>query len=401
MSAIRTAPLKVYPPKATRPTLPVGAGWTFGAWTEIIPSAVLPLAVMGFSLEYGTYAVAQMEVQFGVGAAGAETSIGAARLYGPNSGNGGGATYTFRVPILKVDTGNRLAVRARAKTGEVTVNPSLALIYCHLDSTVYTTNEITTAPSGADMVSITPNASDMQPSAWVQLLDNTLGAKYLVELIVSNPTSNVDIEWELGLGAPGLPPASLGKFRSAANVLGIGRLWHVQLPALIKGAATTEISIRMRKSGTSVLAHLAALMLFLDTAPPTPPTPPTNTSIYRTDVAGGIDDDEAFQAFVKTKAYPPSGRMNVLGEIAEPILTAKATAAVLQCLADRDFGLKVTESAVDVTPEGAERHVLRKIEGTASADIGVIQIQLGDSGPTTQTWGLDQLTVPVLDEGDR
>lgn len=124
--------------------------------------------------------------------------------------------------------------------------------------------------------------------------------------------------------------------------------------------------------------------------------------IYKTDI-GTEDYDEEFQAFVKTRAIPPSGQITTLGDIAQPatLVAGSATDVEIQLDIDIDFEKQQSVSTVDLTPAGSETRVIREFDSAAAADVGAVQFRIGDAAPISNAWVLDYLHVPTSKDGAR
>ena len=274
MSPLTTSPLLVAPAAADFPTLPLGSPtWTFGAWTEIIASTAQPTTIAGLCVAYGEYSVGQLEIDIGVGALGAEVSIGLVRMYGPNSGAGDNGPYMLRVPISGIPATTRVSLRFRNKASTVTTGLACGLAYYeNFDSDIIIPpgDLLTCAPLAADAVTITPNVTPWANSAWVPLTDDTLEALLLYGIAFSNPYLDTDAELDLGSGDPG-SEVVVAQLRTANNNTNTGRYWELPLIALVPVDPNVPVSIRLRKGGTSALTMSAALLYFVDVPPPETP----------------------------------------------------------------------------------------------------------------------------------
>lgn len=113
------------------------------------------------------------------------------------------------------------------------------------------------------------------------------------------------------------------------------------------------------------------------------------------------DGGQNFRGYIITRAFPPSGFVNVLGLVRESFLVAKAADnTFLQMQVLRDFGLSTPSSTVDLTPVDTETRVLRKFEDIREADIIDCQIRLGDPFSTNTYWVLDLCCLQQQTEGE-
>lgn len=267
-----------------------GNGWVWGSWvTMLAATTTATAAIAGIALGEGTYSTMQTEIQIGVGGAGSEVDISLVRLYGPNSGSGSHSVFLLPIPITGIALGSRIAFRRRASlTGSVTC----ALLYFDgLDSDAVTTKKLTAAPLGANAVSVTPNAGAWVNSTWNVLFAGVAHEIAIVGLAMSNPVPNIDIEYDLATGAPAAETV-VTTIRSACMQENAGKLWFAMLPEVLPLEASSIVSVRLRKTGTSTTAHTVALLYYDDTTFLTTPvpTPGTARDIRRVRVFSHISD---------------------------------------------------------------------------------------------------------------
>lgn len=110
-------------------------------------------------------------------------------------------------------------------------------------------------PSGADGVTVTPNTTNWQNSAWVELTAALSAESALTGITARGPTTlaAMNLEIDIGVGDAGneVPIATLkGINFTAAGVVGNGNYWRlpVGIAAMPNGA---RVATRMRKSGGS------------------------------------------------------------------------------------------------------------------------------------------------------
>lgn len=128
--------------------------------------------------------------------------------------------------------------------------------------------------------------------------------------------------------------------------------------------------------------------------------------LLKADARGATDDNaETYQAFVKSRAIPPSDVAKLTGvtQQQQPILLARSGSGVsLSLTIDKNFGLEVpAPTTILLTPGGSEVGVIKKFEGAAQDDVFVVQLQLGDAAAVANTWSLDALHVKVTEDGDK
>lgn len=264
MSVLTTTPLKSAPSGATGVTVTPGALPTWGAWVEILSATAAPSAVAGAMFTGGTYSDVDYELDLGVGAVGAEASVGTLRLHFRNSANAGQVGYLLPVPLGGIGSGVRVAVRARARlaSGPTTV----ALLYYETLSSdqVTTSNQVlTSAPAGALSPLLTPSATPWANSAWVELIASSATGVGLLGLVHgSSIGSEAGVEYDLGVGASGAETV-LTTLRDARAEGITGYTW---LPGLTPVAAGTRVSVRLRKAGTDTATQRVALLYYTNTS---------------------------------------------------------------------------------------------------------------------------------------
>lgn len=122
----------------------------------------------------------------------------------------------------------------------------------------------------------------------------------------------------------------------------------------------------------------------------------SNVTILKCDTTDPSDNGTTFQARVKSRSIIPSEHFGKMVTIQEMSVLADALSGVgLRATIDRDFGLD-TASTSDIllTPEASETKVLRKFGDAQQSDMGVVQVQLGDSAAVSASqWSIDQLEI--------
>jgi hypothetical protein len=131
------------------------------------------------------------------------------------------------------------------------------------------------------------------------------------------------------------------------------------------------------------------------------PAPPSSALLFRTDT-GTIDDDTEFQGYIFSRALVVGKDISKLGHYGEPVLQAKARVSTsLTVSYNREFGKEVRPHTVSIAPAAAEYRIVRKVEGLELADIGVLQVKVGDASAVDSAWVLERLDVPEDVDGDR
>lgn len=128
----------------------------------------------------------------------------------------------------------------------------------------------------------------------------------------------------------------------------------------------------------------------------------TGSVLYRCDTSAKKDDQTLFQAYIKTRSLIKAEQLGGRFSVPETILAAKGSSGVIiQQTLLGDFEKFSQPSTVDLTPQSGETDdVIRQFEDSMMSDVGVIQVQLGDSAAVETVWELDVLKVPILAIGD-
>lgn len=122
---LNTAALTASPLGAAGATVAsAGSSWANGSWVELVAALGADAYLAGVSINSGTWT--DYELDLGLGTAGNETVL--TTLRGGAGFAAGGALSTWRLPHLyRVETGGRLAVRARSAT--TSANATIAVLY--------------------------------------------------------------------------------------------------------------------------------------------------------------------------------------------------------------------------------------------------------------------------------
>lgn len=124
----------------------------------------------------------------------------------------------------------------------------------------------------------------------------------------------------------------------------------------------------------------------------------TNNTLLRADTTDTSDDSTTYQALVKTKPYAWNNGKPL--RATTPWIVAKAaTGVTLTVTADLDFGLDTSRTGtVDLTPDGSETRVYRRVEGLDLAGATFVAFQVGDAAAVANSWQLERIYVPVTPE---
>lgn len=255
-----TSRQKVLPASAVGATVTLQASWGAAAWVEITASTVAAWLLHGLVIGATTGISATYDIEFdvGVGAAGLESVVTQFKCRQQGVGSGGAglpSALMLAVALDNIGAGVRVAVRGRKDT---TTNRAFAVKVAYSEKPA--THTMTTStkaqipiPSAANSVSVTPNASAWNNSAWVELTPSTAAALLITAVIWGHGTSNIDAAIDLGLGSAGnevvIDTVKIG----AMDTEGCPQRVNL-LPPLDAVPASSRLSIRMRKTGTDVTA---------------------------------------------------------------------------------------------------------------------------------------------------
>lgn len=129
----------------------------------------------------------------------------------------------------------------------------------------------------------------------------------------------------------------------------------------------------------------------------------TDTIVGKTDDDTDTDDiDVDFQAYIRTKSLVPASGLGRQYGIKEPsVIMEPLNNVTLQFALRYDFGKGTATRALSLTPsseESAADHIIRKVDGSAQSDFGIVQIQIGDAAAQDGQWHLDAIIVPTYEE---
>jgi len=264
VSVLTTTPLTSAPSAGPGLTLPTGgAAWVFGAWVEVLASTAAPIAIAGVQVASGGSSL-WWELDLGVGAGGAEVSVGSLRLFFHASGNLSTPNgLLLPVPLGGIGSGVRVAMRMRSSSASGGGVGAVTLLYYESlssDQQTTTTQQLTSAPAGSATVpSLTPSATPWANSAWVEVIASAATDLGLLGLThAGNADGFSGLEYDLGVGA--------ASAETVITTLREGFLQHrfyvSWLPGIYPVAAGTRVAVRMRKAGTATTAHPVALLYY-------------------------------------------------------------------------------------------------------------------------------------------
>lgn len=264
MSRVTAVPIDVHPSGAQPSTVTCGAAWVYGSWVQVIASAGANLHLAGVVL--GDATATQFEIEIGIGGAGVESGIHTFRSTLGNAGSDSQSQFSlFPVPLGGITSGDRVSVRARASSAFATFNIGLATYSSLSDTDHLTSEQMRSAPAGANSASITPSSTAWDYSTWVELFSGTTVETCLLAIAANAPVGGVEIEYEIGFGAASSEVGKTIIRTSQGTSSGLGPLRLFALPAALPIPPNTRVAVRMRKSGTSTTAHAVAMIYLNDT----------------------------------------------------------------------------------------------------------------------------------------
>jgi hypothetical protein len=276
VSRISTTPVEWTPELGSRLTVWGSAtdhAWEWNDWVEVMASAPANVYIVG--AEFSGQSNHWWELEFGVGAAGAEVPMG--RLAGaPNAPDSGQwpmmpAPVPFRVTTA---AGNRLAVRGRT-SGFLQANYWRIAYLAGPDHTTITTQLPFALPASGNQLTLTRTGSAWGQTAYGELSAGLANAAGLAGLIV-NPNGvtnqNEAHEIDIAVGAAG-SEAVIATFRVEPFSYYTNGWMHGILPVLVRLPASTRVAARMRALNTTVAG--IPLKVFVYGAEVEPPPPPT------------------------------------------------------------------------------------------------------------------------------
>jgi hypothetical protein len=228
----------------TGTTVARGVSMTWGAWAEVQASVAEEIALAGCQFS-GNMTNQTAEVQFGVGAAGAETAIGTLRVgCGLPSPTPSMLWYPFAV---RISAGARLAVRIRVSSGSGASENVFPVYRAQPPGDVQTvTNPLLAAPTNTLGTSVSLPANWNAWGAWTQFAASIPNDWVLAAVShVSNLFGN-DLDIEIGVGAAGAEQAVVRwrTLQAASPGLHHGRFTFPVGPV----AAGSRVAVRLRST---------------------------------------------------------------------------------------------------------------------------------------------------------
>lgn len=274
MSIITTRAQKIDPLASALPSYATGlVNWANPDWNPVFVTSA-PTVIAGIAIGNNgpivTYSQLQLEVEIGHASGDATpVAIGCFGWYGPNSGGGGPANGpTPPYPIGTIPSGRTVSVRPRGN--QVTTVQILIRYFENYDGDIADIDTLTLGvlPAAADMVAVTPSGVVDTPSDWVELSPALEVDTDIWGFLVSTPVADLDVRWELGIGAAA-SETHLTTLPSATRTVNAGRSWFVELIAPYPFLAGTRVVARVRISSTSTSVHRIAALVYRHGVVPT------------------------------------------------------------------------------------------------------------------------------------
>jgi len=260
-----STPLLSAPAGAASISVTSAGAYAYGSWVEFIAASSAPIHAAGVMLGAGTNTTIKwVEVEIGVGAAGAEVTMVRDQMYIASSG-GSTRSRLLEAPVYLGGVGTRVAIRQR-NDGTAMIGWAMSLLYYASLSSEHVTDRLLTAvPTGAVGALVTTPASLWAWSPWVELTAGIANEIAMSGLVVTNTGAAADMEWEIGIGAAG---AEVGVTRVRAPTSGTstGSMRVFRLVAAHPIAPSTRIAARVRRGHATSTTLRVQLRYFNDTA---------------------------------------------------------------------------------------------------------------------------------------
>jgi len=344
VSQLTTTPLKSAPSAAGGVALTHGTMPTYGPWIELIASTAVPIAIAGVQWTGGSYSAVWWELDIGVGAAGAEVSVGTLRQFLYNSGSiATPVGILLPVPLGGIGSGVRVAVRSRATSAGSGPTTLSLQYYENLSSDQVTTSSqiLSSAPSGSGTASLTPSATPWANSAWVELVASASSDLGLLGLVHGEDIgAELGVEFDLGTGASGAETV-ITTLRQTRTVGRAPRTW---LPGLYPITAGTRVAVRVRKAGTSTTALPIAVLYYTNVS--SAPSPVTGTGAVSFGVVALDGSGDVTAPLVGTGGVTFS--VPTLAGSGGAVVPLRVTQLVAELVQSRPASARVTQLVVEV-----------------------------------------------------
>jgi hypothetical protein len=113
---------------------------------------------------------------------------------------------------------------------------------------------------------------------------------------------------------------------------------------------------------------------------------------------GTTDAGTTYRAYWKTRPFILKSLLQKGGVMDATLMAEASDYSFVLVTGVRDFGLESLAKLVELTPEAAEDHVVRRIDDFQLADLRALQLEVGDQAARDQDWVLDALVLRMRDE---
>jgi hypothetical protein len=256
------------PTGAPQLSFATGKNWADTAWVELTPETSEAWVLAAVVLNLQTNVGPDLELDVGIGAAGAESVVATVRTKrATQSANYFGRSYLlFTPPADVVPAGARVALRARNGGLYDGYNVYVAVLYLkkpfNAATGLSTTSQVhRAAPAAAACPTAAMSATPWTWSSWVEVLAETSAAIVITSVLYKFASERGFAELEIGVGAAGaeVPVTRLG----TPTVMATGGQYVIQPPVPLAGIeAASRVAFRARKSGTSTAATACAITYY-------------------------------------------------------------------------------------------------------------------------------------------
>jgi hypothetical protein len=256
-----TNPLLSYPSAADSVSVtPSGTAWSNSAWVEIVSAASADSVLTGITIRSSSTESVWVEIDIGVGAAGAEAVIDTYKIFnnGQNfSTNTIGGSFVQRgIPVDAIPSGARVAIRIRTSTTALTTwQIGIVLLQKPIVGTLLTSGQPTKVTEPAAVPStINYNNNSWTNSSWVQIIASTAAA-IVIEGLGGQTGANQQTAIDVGVGASG-SEVVVGTYRFTSDGSVPGICYLPIFNPLDNVGSGVRVALRARSNQTSSFARL-------------------------------------------------------------------------------------------------------------------------------------------------
>jgi hypothetical protein len=114
--------------------------------------------------------------------------------------------------------------------------------------------------------------------------------------------------------------------------------------------------------------------------------------VWRTDT-GDDDNGEAYHAVLKTKPFTPASILHWFGIGAGAVMAKAANAVSLVVRAVRDYGLEPKTVTANLSPQGSETRVVKRLDDLSFSELTTVQIEISDPDTPAGRWEVDEIAL--------